>query len=157
MGSKLAVFLALILSLALLVGGCTSASTLSEPAAFSPTPSLPPSGTAEVINTTISVDEANNLIQSNQDNPDFIILDVRTPEEFSGGHIAGAVNLDVSSPDFQEQLDNLDKDKKYLVYCRTARRSAEAARIMKSTGFKEVYDLTGGIVQWVAEGYPTVK
>jgi rhodanese-related sulfurtransferase len=135
MGSKLAVFLALILSLALLVGGCTSASTLSEPAAFSPTPSLPPSGTAEVINTTISVDEANNLIQSNQDNPDFIILDVRTPEEFSGGHIAGAVNLDVSSPDFQEQLDNLDKDKKYLVYCRTARRSAEAARIMKTGSF----------------------
>lgn len=90
---------------------------------------------------------------SSQDTVDFIknnsnlvIVDVRTQGEFEAGHIKGALNIDVNRPDFKEKIGGLDKNKKYLVYCRSGNRSKIAGRIMESMGFKEVYDLAGGIV-----------
>lgn len=105
----------------------------------------------------IAPQEAYALIQQNQDNPDFVILDVRTPEEYAGGHIARAVNLDYYAQTFQDELGKLDREKTYLVYCRTAHRSGIAVEIMAKLGFGEVYNLEGGIVAWVAAGLPTVK
>lgn len=87
-----------------------------------------------------------NAIYLIKNNPDLVIVDVRTSGEFKTGHIEGALNIDVSLPNFKEEIDQLDKNKKYLVYCRSGNRSKFAGRIMEGLGFKEVYDLDGGIV-----------
>ncbi len=105
----------------------------------------------------ISPQEAHVLIEKNKKNPDFVILDVRTPEEFSEGHIENAVNLDFYSDNFKEDLGKLDKNKTYLTHCRSGSRSAKTLNLMKELGFKEAYNITGGIVQWENEGLPTTK
>jgi rhodanese-related sulfurtransferase len=111
---------------------------------------------APIVNEIIDTQAAYKMIQSNQANPNFVILDVRTQEEFRSGHIAKAIMIDIYLPDFKNKISELDRNKKYLVYCRTARRSAEAARLMKDLGFREVYDMAGGITQWKTEGLPIV-
>jgi rhodanese-related sulfurtransferase len=83
-----------------------------------------------------------------------VVLDIRTPDEFAGGHIAGARNLDFYEPDFAASLDELDKDLPYFVYCRTGNRSSTAIETMKDLGFTEVYELDGGIVSWAEAGLP---
>ncbi len=82
------------------------------------------------------------------------VLDVRTPEEFESGHIRNAVNVDVQSADFEEKAEGLYKDVPVYVYCRSGKRSATAADKLKSMGFKEVYNLEGGIEQWQKDGLP---
>ena len=96
------------------------------------------------------------MIQSNQNNPNFIIIDVRTREELNAGHIAKASMVDYESQDFNAKISELDRNKKYLVYCRSARHSGLAAKVMKDLGFREVYDMAKGIKQWKAEGLPVV-
>jgi rhodanese-related sulfurtransferase len=98
--------------------------------------------------------EALELVHRNKDNPNFVILDVRTPEEFESGHIEGAVNMDYYHPGFQVELGKLDRTRKYLVYCRTGNRSDTAFGFMKEAGFKEVHPLEGGILAWRAAGFP---
>jgi rhodanese-related sulfurtransferase len=109
------------------------------------------------INKVITPEQAVELIQKNQNNPNFVVLDVRTPAEYQSGAISGAINIDSSSADFKNSLNNLDKNKKYLVYCRTGRRSAAAAAEMKTLKFKEVYDLGGGAAAWAQKEYPLVR
>ena len=105
----------------------------------------------------ITTAKADDLIQENAGNPDFIVIDVRTPEEYASGYIDNAVNIDFYTADFREQLAALDRDKTYLIYCRTGRRSASARDIMAELGFREVYNMSGGIVAWEAEGRPVVR
>ncbi|HEY51123.1 MAG TPA: rhodanese-like domain-containing protein [Dehalococcoidia bacterium] len=105
----------------------------------------------------ITASEAFSLIEHNRDNPDFIILDIRTPEEFYEGHIENAVNIDFYADTFRDDLDALDKDKTYFIYCRSGNRSGRAMSLMKDLGFNEVYNLSVGIKEWVAEGFPVVK
>jgi rhodanese-related sulfurtransferase len=105
----------------------------------------------------VTPQEADSLIQQNKANPNFIILDVRTPEEFRDGHIKDAVNLNYNSPTFKTDLNGLDKTKAYLIYCRTSGRSRRAFGIMKELEFQEVYHMLGGIVRWMSEGLPTTK
>jgi len=105
----------------------------------------------------ITPQEAFALIQDNQDNPDFIIIDVRTPEEFAEEHIEDAINLDYYSETFQDELDKLDRDKTYLIYCRSGGRSGNALDIMAGLDFEEAYNMTGGINGWLAEGLPTIQ
>lgn len=82
------------------------------------------------------------------------LLDVRTPEEFAYGHIAGAININVQSDDFQEKAEKeLSKDSPIYVYCRSGRRSLTAARILDRLGYK-VVNLNGGIIEWKEEGLP---
>ncbi len=107
--------------------------------------------------TNASVDEAYTLIQNNKSNPDFVILDVRTPSEYASGHIENAVNLDYYDDAFEETLDNYDRNKTYLIYCRTGNRSAAAMKIMKNLGFTNVYNMQGGINVWISAGYPVVS
>ncbi len=104
----------------------------------------------------ISTEEAFSLIQMNSDNEDFIILDVRTPQEYNSGHMENAINIDIYSPSFQDSLNILDKDNIYLVYCRTGNRSVNAITIMKELGFTTVYHMIGGIVEWIEEELPIV-
>lgn len=68
------------------------------------------------------------------------VIDVRTPEEYSQGHLQGAVNMDVSAPGFDEQVGQLDRTGRYTLYCRSGRRSAQAAERMKQLGFTDVHD-----------------
>ena len=78
------------------------------------------------IHKDINVFQADSLISSNSANPNFNILDVRTFDEYSDGHIQDAINIDLTSPDFEIHLDSLNKNDIYLVYCRTGGRSAMA-------------------------------
>jgi rhodanese-related sulfurtransferase len=105
----------------------------------------------------ITTDKAYDLIQENAGNPDFVIIDVRTAEEYDGGYIEGAINIDYYSEDFSAQLEMLDKDMTYLIYCGTGRRSAGARDIMAELGFREVYNMSGGIMEWEAKGLPVVR
>ena len=105
----------------------------------------------------ITAREAFDLIQENKDNPDFVILDVRTPEEFLMEHIEGAINLDYYSETFREELDKLDKGKTYLMHCRSGGRSAKALTIMEELDFLQVYHMMDGILGWKAEEFPLVS
>jgi rhodanese-related sulfurtransferase len=74
----------------------------------------------------------------------FVILDVRTPGEYATRHVAGAVNIDYYSSTFAADLDALDKNKVYLIYCASGNRSGRAHDTMLSQGFHEVYNMLGG-------------
>lgn len=80
--------------------------------------------------------------------PEATLLDLRTPEEYSAGHMPGARMIDTYAADFDAKLDGLDRDSPYLIYCRTGSRSGEVARMMERKGFKEVYNLTMGLLEW---------
>ena len=105
----------------------------------------------------ISAMEANNLIQSNVMNPNFNIIDVRTAVEYNTERIEGAININSSASDFSSQLNMLNKDQIYLLYCRSGNRSGNALDTMEGLGFTEVYNMTGGINAWKAADYPTVS
>ncbi len=78
-----------------------------------------------------------------------VVLDVRTPQEVADGYIKGtALFLDISNPDFEKNINSLDKTKTYLVYCRSGARSSRAAGYMTNNGFGNVYNLSGGILSW---------
>jgi len=104
----------------------------------------------------ISVGEAHALIEKRGDDPSFVILDVRTPEEYAAGHIEGAVNIDYYSTSFAAEVGALDSMNTYLVYCRTGVRSAAATGIMAEKGFSDLYNMEGGITAWTAAGYSLV-
>lgn len=102
--------------------------------------------TAEVQETApqvknISSQQAKDLLAQQ---PATVILDVRTDQEFTGGHLENAVNLDYNAPDFQTQLQSLDKTKSYLVYCAVGGRSSKATQLMQEMGFLRVYNVSGG-------------
>jgi rhodanese-related sulfurtransferase len=87
------------------------------------------------------------------DAPDeLVILDVRTLEEFEEGHIDGAEMLDFYREDFSAQLDLLDKDQPYFIYCRSGSRSGQTRAIMEDLGFTDVVDVDGGVLAWTDAG-----
>ncbi|NUY80999.1 thioredoxin fold domain-containing protein [Flavobacterium sp. MAH-1] len=93
-----------------------------------------------------------DFAQKIKDNPNAQILDVRTPDEFVGGHLDNAVNIDwYEKQAFESKVAKLDKSKPVFVYCAAGARSIKAANKLYSLGFKNVYDLQGGIVKWNAE------
>ena len=83
---------------------------------------------------------------------DLVILDIRTPEEFAAGHIAGAINIDYYASDFEARLGELDLEVPYVMYCNSGNRSSNALPLMDSIGFAEVYELDGGIQAWFNAG-----
>lgn len=85
---------------------------------------------------------------------DVVVLDVRTPEEVAAGAIEGSTHLDFYGADFKKSLEAMDKDKPVLVYCAVGGRSGNAMQMMQKMGFKEVYNLSGGIRAWQGEGKP---
>ncbi len=86
-----------------------------------------------------------------------VILDVRTAKEFQAGHHAGAQNLDVTAPDFEQKAAALDKSKTYLVHCASGVRSERACKKMTQLDFPHLYNLPGGYKAWVAAGEPVEK
>ena len=85
-------------------------------------------------------------------------LDVRTAQEYAESHIEGAENINVLEEEaFLEGIKNLNKKKKIAVYCRSGKRSMKAAKILEEQGFKKIYNLEGGILQWKEDELPTVE
>jgi rhodanese-related sulfurtransferase len=100
------------------------------------------------INKTINPTEFEQKLKQSE----IQLIDVRTPEEYADGGITGSVNLNYNSADFEQRIGQLDKNKTVLVYCLSGGRSGKAANQMNSMGFKEVYNMQGGLVQWRSEG-----
>ena len=90
----------------------------------------------------ISVDEALRLWQ----NKEAIIIDVRTPGEYRDGHIPGVVNIPLD--ELEKRIGEIPKDKKVVLICRTGNRSAQGTRLLRSKGFNNVYNSTGGMSTW---------
>jgi len=115
-------------------------------------------GKAQIIEN-VTPQEAFTLVQENQVNPDFVIIDLRTPEEFAYEHLENAINIDLDSETFRDELNQLDKNKAYLIYSVSACGDGpgwNALAIMEELDFWEVYNMTGGCIGWKLEGFPTV-
>jgi rhodanese-related sulfurtransferase len=126
----------LVLVLAVLVSACSSGSDTA---------------TIELV----SPEQAAQVIE---DAPSgLVVLDIRTPEEFNEARLSGAINVDYYETNFADQLDTLDKNDPYVMYCRSGNRSSDAVKTMKDLGFTEVYEIDGGIVNWYESGYPVVE
>lgn len=85
------------------------------------------------------------------------LVDVRTPSEYKDGHVVNAKNIDFWNPNFDKNIEKLDKSKPIIVYCKSGGRSAKCASQLKSKGFKIIYDLEGGFSKWTLEGMPVEK
>lgn len=123
---------------AVLVGGCLGGSPTAENGMVR---TIPPA-------------EAFALIEENKNCPDLVVIDVRRPDEFAGGHIEGAVNI--NSATFSGHLAELDPNGTYVICCQRGARSAGVREMMRDAGFREVYEIEGGMNAWTAAGFPVV-
>jgi rhodanese-related sulfurtransferase len=92
-----------------------------------------------------------------KENPGLVVLDVRTPEEFAEGHIAGAKNIDFKGSDFEARLGELDRSKPYLVHCRSGARSGQSMASFEKLGFENIIHLNTGFNGWQEAGQPVEK
>jgi len=104
-----------------------------------------------------SLEEAFTLMEDNRDSPDFMIIDLRSAGEYAGGHIEAAVNIDYGAADFAEALDELDRDKVYLLYSHKDDISGQVMDMMAGLGFTRVYNMLGGMERWKRIGLLRVK
>lgn len=102
----------------------------------------------------VSPGEAEKLLR---ENPKIIVLDVRTPEEFAAGHIAGAKNVDFKAADFAAKVAALDTGRAYLVHCAAGGRSGKTLDLMKGKNFAAIYHLSEGFKAWEKAGKPVEK
>ncbi len=109
---------------------------------------------AEFINLTAR--DAQLMISTQAESSDFYLLDVRTDQEYTQAHIKGSHKLDFYSADFAANVARLDRDKTYLLYCRTGVRSAKTLVLMRKLGFAKVYNMRGGIQSWYQQRMPLV-
>ena len=82
----------------------------------------------------------------------FILIDVRTRDEYDLGHITNAINFDFYSETFQDSILALPKNENIILYCRTNNRSTKTANILKENGFDNISVIKGGITEWVRNG-----
>jgi len=83
---------------------------------------------------------------------DAVLVDVRTEDEYNSGYIENSLNIDYFSNDFSLNADKLDKSTPIILYCRSGKRSSMSANKISKLGFKEIYNLEGGILEWIEEG-----
>ncbi len=105
----------------------------------------------------VSASDGYAIISINAGHANFIIIDVRTPSEYAQGHLPFAINRDVNSPTFSNDINKLNKNRIYFVYCQAGGRSAAARDMMQELGFIHVINLINGYADWVAAGFPVVK
>lgn len=134
----------LILSLVFQLFSCNSSKTESD-------------NTYEINNiettTLISPSKFDSIIK-NKSNA--VVIDVRTSEEFSKGHLENALNLDWKGTEFNNQLEAIDKNETILIYCLSGGRSAKAVEALKAKGYNNIIELEGGIMSWRKENLPEV-
>ena len=104
-------------------------------------------------NNDLEIDEFVKKIASEK----YLLIDVRTAEEFAAGHIQGAINIDYYSADFSNQIGKIGQEKPVLLYCRSGNRSAKSMQMMYEMGFVEVKHLDGGIKAWKAENRKIIQ
>ena len=85
-----------------------------------------------------------------------VLIDVRTPAEFVEHRLEGALLMDFTQPDFKKRLEALDRDKTYLIYCRSGGRSGRTLTLMQEAGFQSVFEMSGGILAWIKASKPVV-
>lgn len=134
------VLITLVLLAVVIVGVVAAVSNMNS---TSETPSTQTTQTLESISP--------QAYQSEIASADHVLIDVRTPEEFASGHIAGAVNIPIDT--LSGRLSEVPNDAPVVVYCRTGNRSAQAAQILKDADYSTIYDL-GGVVGWTQAGLP---
>ncbi len=100
--------------------------------------------------------DANTLSKWVSETKDLVLIDVGTPGDFAEGHIPGSISLPLGAS-FKERSKNLPKGKTYILICPTGRRSATAAKLMMEQGFEKVYNLRGGITDWLRKGFKVAK
>ncbi|MEN6329614.1 MAG: rhodanese-like domain-containing protein [Methanobacteriaceae archaeon] len=103
----------------------------------------------------ISPEDVFELIEESDEDSNYMLIDVRPSWGFSEKHIAGALNLDCSDPEFKEQLQELDQGKKYIIYCKSGFRGGKTRDFMEKNGFSEVYNMKGGLDAWKEANLPT--
>ncbi len=103
--------------------------------------------------TTINAKEAREIIN----NGGVKVIDVRTPEEHNASCLEGGINIDFMDKSFPAKIENLDKNSKYLVYCGSGGRSAQACELMNQKGFSNILNLAGGITNWTQNGLPVIR
>ena len=106
------------------------------------------------INTSPKITPAQYEQQFANASSPYVLIDVRTPDEFASGHIAGAINISVQT--LPDRLSEVPHDKPIVVYCHSGNRSAQAAVILSNAGYTNIFDL-GGILAWTAAGLPTFQ
>jgi rhodanese-related sulfurtransferase len=112
-------------------------------------------GGEEAAGTGIRVVSATAAAEIHENPPEgLVVLDVRTAEEFAEGHLDGAIMIDFYGDDFTDRLAELDRDRPYLLYCRSGNRSSQARQIMIDLGFTDVADIDGGILAWTRAELP---
>jgi rhodanese-related sulfurtransferase len=104
---------------------------------------------------TISPEEARDWVLD--PNSQWRILDVRTPDEYTSGHLKGATMINFYEANFKAQLEALDRNHPTILYCRSGNRSAQALNMMRELGFRNVYEIRGGILAWQSSGFPIVN
>lgn len=114
---------------------------------------IPAFAFAEIKNEDVAkVDE---LIKSGK----YTVIDVRTKEEYDAGHIKGALNFDYYNDDFEERIESQlkDKNKPYILYCRSGMRSLYSAQILEDLGYTDVTNMKGGFLAWQSAGKPVTE
>jgi len=109
-------------------------------------------GCENMISDSISAMEFKKKVDSGEYN----LIDIRTRDEYMDERIADVPNIDIYEDDFDERLGYLDKEKKYLIYCRSGTRTKMGLQRMRALGFPEVYDLSGGIKEWKKANLETI-
>ena len=92
-----------------------------------------------------------NALENIEQNENNVFLDVRTPTEYSEGHIEGSINIDVMSENFTKKLESLNKDNNYFVICRSGGRSESACSAMVSAGYGNLTNMEGGMMSWMGK------
>jgi len=136
-----------LLSILLLVGSCKQASSDSTTSDTTREPLETKTDTEPGIPLEISSSQLRYMIVKNKD---MVLLDVRTPDEIAAGKIAGALEADYFSDNFSAEIDKLDKDKHYIVYCKSGGRSSKSIDLMRKKGFRKCTNLEGGYTAWNA-------
>lgn len=106
---------------------------------------------------TVTPPEAAAIMEQRLNDDTFMVLDVRTPDEYATGHLAGARNIDLTAPEFRDRMRSLNRNRTYLVYCRSGNRSASALATLRELGFASALHMDGGTLAWSAEGLPLEK
>ncbi|MCX6225649.1 MAG: rhodanese-like domain-containing protein [Bacteroidia bacterium] len=102
----------------------------------------------------IKIAQADTLIRNHEGKADLVILDVRSPGEFSARHIRGAININFWDSGFTDSVSKLDRERTCLVYCTSGVRSSGATKKMSKLGFIKIYNMKRGMFGWRAAGLP---
>jgi len=105
----------------------------------------------------ITPKEAFELTKRNKNNPDFVMIDLRPTEQHQKEYIEHSVNIDFKDEDFLSRLNSLNKHKFYLIHCKVGSIGKRTLGKMEQLGFKQVYNIEGGIKNWIEQGFPTIK